>query len=288
MANNRDLNQKISSLRNMQKVMKAMNMIASIKLRKLMAGLEPLLLFEKNLEAMTAALLAALGSSRPPLLRDEGKAGKIHLVLFTADKGLCGAHNTSALKALETFLHEHRDRKAEITCIGRKGALYCRRRGYDVFHETEIGSRALESGDLQELSGRLFRRYREGKIDALYQIGGRFVSTLQQTVLPRRLLPPALPKGAPPVKTVLDTEVEPEPEAFLPGALEVHLGQHLEAALAHSRLSEEAARMTAMENATDNSADLIDRYRTMQNRARQASITNEIIEIVSGKEALKG
>ena len=283
MANNRDLNHKISSLQNMQKVMKAMNMIASIKLRRLISAQESLALFRKAVEGQAEDIRTALGHTRHPLLSGYGEVKKRHFILFTADKGLCGAHNSSVLKAFEFRLAETQGTAFDVTCIGTKGAGYCRRKGYEIYTRTEISDKVFGKKQLKELASRLFARYLSGEIQDLQIIGNDFVSTIQQEVRMERILP--LEQGQGKRGNAL---TEPEPEEFLPAALERYLMYRMQTALAESLLSEQAARMTAMENATDNAEDLIDRYTTLLNRARQTSITNDIIEIVSGKEALEG
>jgi F-type H+-transporting ATPase subunit gamma len=287
MANIKDLKRRIASLKNMQKVMGAMNMIASIKLHKLFALQGGLRRFEEALETVARDIGRSLDRASHPVLSGYPELRSAHAVIFTADKGLCGAHNNNVQKAVDA-LAEHLSgagAAVDFTCVGTKGAGACRRRGYRVAWETKIGERELEMPALLGAVSRAYDRFLSGEVQQIFLVYNRFVTTIHQETETSQVLP--LPSedghgGGPRADT------EPEPEEFLPAAAGTYLAARVQAALANSRLSEQAARMTAMENATNNSEYLINRYVILQNRARQAAITNEIIEIISGKEALNG
>lgn len=290
MAGTKDLGQKIGSLRNMQKVMRAMNMIASIKLRKLMPLQEPLMIFSRSLDAVSQDLVNALQDSSHPVLDGRQEVKKVHIILLSADKGLCGSHNSSVQRSLDEMVGQQRGegREIEVSCIGIKGANYCRRREYEVFQHTEINERSFLPEELKAIGDKIFARFMDDEIQEVHLIYNRFLSTIQQETETVQLLPIPETISGKQKRSGENAVLEPEPADFAPAAGALYLHYRLQAAVKNSLLSEQAARMTAMENATNNSQDLIEKYITLQNRARQADITNELIEIISGKEALKG
>ena len=285
MASIKDLNRRITSLKNMQKVMRAMNMIATIKLRKLFALQEPVRLFLASVERISTAVVTALGAET---VSGDDTEEHAHLILFTADKGLCGPHNNTATRAAETWLRGMSDRGAriDVSCIGLKGAGFCRRQGCEVTYQSEISERMLDSDALRELARAAARRYLQGSVQVVAAVYNEYESTLHQETRTVQLLP--LGEAESEGMREATFAVEPAAADLAVAAAELVLFYRLQAALIHSCLSEQAARMTAMENATRNSEDLIGQYALVRNRVRQASITREIIEVVSGKEALRG
>tara|TARA_B100000614_G_scaffold260357_1_gene287005 strand:+ start:176 stop:1045 length:870 start_codon:yes stop_codon:yes gene_type:complete len=289
MANAKELSRKITSLRNMQKVTRAMNMIATIKLRKLFSLQEPLERFSRAVDEMAAEINTALAAQSHPVVSDYSARRRGNIVIFTADKGLCGAHNNSVTRELALTIQEwtHRNQAAEVTSFGLKGTSFCRRREFTIFNQAEINDRSLNTEQLKQTARMLLTRFLSGEIQEVAVIYNRFVNTLQQETTVKTLLPISAPPGDE-TRRPGTTSVEPEVDAFAESAAELYLYYSLRIALYNSYLSEHASRMTAMENATHNSEDLIANYVTLQNRARQSAITNEIIEIVSGIEAMNG
>ena len=274
----------------MQKVMRAMNMISSIKLRKLYAVQNSLALFETSLNSMLKMIISSVSGSDSPATRGYENEKNIHIVMFTADKGLCGTHNSSVQKAVNLLIMENleKGRPAEITCIGSKGAAFCARRDYKVFRKTEISDRVLTTEKLREISSGIFTRFMENRVQRVYAVGNIFHSTLNHETVTAQLLPLPEPGTAENTAVITEFLTEPAEDLFAEAAAGLYVFYKLKSMLLNSSLSEQSARMTAMENATNNSEDLINTYKIALNRARQASITNELIEIVSGKEALKG
>jgi len=290
MSNIRDLGQKINSLKNMQKVMRAMNMISSIKLRKIYASQLALAKFNKSVDSLIDQLITALDSSDSPLVHGYEDISKVHIIIFTADKGLCGTHNSSVQKALSSLIKENSDKgiESDVSCIGNKGISYCKHKDYNIFQQSEISEKVFTMEQLHIISDKIFNRFIGNEIQKLYVIGNIFHSTLHQETSTIQLLPYYIEdsKKADKVNQVLKTE--PGGNQFALGSGRLYLYYKLRSILRNSYLSEHSSRMTAMDNASNNSEDLIEKYITIQNHARQATITNELIEIVSGKEALKG
>jgi len=289
MSNIRDLGNKINSLQNMQKVMRAMNMIASIKLRKLFSQQNSLALFDSSLETIRRDIFASLQESEHPLVNGYGAIRRIHILMFTADKGLCGAHNSTVQKAASLLAEESLQKgvQVEFSCIGNKGAHFCKRKEYEIFQQAEINERIFNPVELKKISRVIFSRFINNEVQKIYVVGNIFHSTLFQETISVQLLP-FFRVASEDTPNLQSMKTEPEGDEFALQASELHLLYKLHSMLLNSYLSEHASRMTAMENATNNSEDLVNRYITMQNHARQASITNELIEIVSGKEAMKG
>ena len=305
MSNVRDLGRKIGSLQNMQKVTKAMNMISSIKLRKLYGLQTALNTFHKKAGEFSNELMASLKDLIHPVVSGYPEVKRVHLVMFTADKGLCGTHNSSVTKAVEHFINEQKEKNidVDVTSIGNKGTAFCRRKEFEVYRKSEIAEKTFTKERLNELASDIFERFMKGDVQKIYIIGNIFYSALQQETELKQILPvaagnsnaaeviaPDEPGAETAGKVTLSgpVQIEPSGDELAVSAGFLMFKYRLNSYLLHSLLSEHSSRMTAMENATNNSEDLINKYVTMQNHARQATITNELIEIVSGKEALKG
>lgn len=274
----------------MQKVMRAMNMIASTKFRKMNYLQFSLPFFKGNIESLERDIIASFsgrfGKKNCREIDGYENVESVGIVLFSADKGLCGAHNSSVRKAAELLAETNRAKGVEVefTCVGTKAAAFCRRNGYKIYHQTEINEKTLTDPVLRDIAGNLLERFHSGKVQEIYVVYNEFVSTLAQDTKALRVLPFEPPgmddnPGA-------ELHTEPESALFLKESVKAILNYRLKMALLNSRLSENAARMTAMDNATHNSEDLIFRYSKLRNKARQTSITNELIEIVAGKEAM--
>jgi len=274
----------------MQKVMRAMNMIASTKFRKMTYLQETLPFFKNNIERLERDIRASFagryGKKRFPEIDGHEKVETVEIVLFSADKGLCGAHNSSVRKAAALIIEAKRAEgiDAEVTCFGNKGAAFCRRNGYKIYHQTEIGEKTLTDENLRAIADNLLERFKTGKIQEIHLVYNEFLSTLSQSTTVLQALP-FIPPGAD-EKPGAELITEPESDAFIRQSAKAVFNYKLKTALLNSYISEHASRMTAMDNATHNSEDLIFRYSKLRNKARQTTITNELIEIVAGKEAM--
>jgi F-type H+-transporting ATPase subunit gamma len=277
-----DVTQKINSLTNIQKVTGAMNMIASLRFRKLAARQRALERFEDELNGWLAVTLPALTREGAPLISAHPQPSVRLAVVFTSDRGLCGSHNHSVHRALDRWVNNApaNGPKAEVVCLGSKGAAYARRRGYAVARAVEL--KGLASTSLGSLAEDIARRFLGGAAETVF-IYNRYVSTLHQVTQTQVVLPLERwtgPRGAEPA-------FDPDLEHFAEATGVRVLRFLLAVALAHSQVSEQAARMTAMDNASKNARDLTKQAVKERNRVRQAGITGELIEIISGKEAMK-
>ncbi|GAF25606.1 F0F1-type ATP synthase, gamma subunit [Moorella thermoacetica Y72] len=282
MAHMRDLKRRIRSVQSTQHITRAMKMVAAAKLRKAQAQVTAARPYAAKLEEVVGRLIAAVDPETQPLAatREVKKAG---YVLITADRGLAGGYNANLIRLTEERLREE-DRPAALVAVGRKGRDFFRRRPVEIVKSfTDIG----DNPDLiqaRELARQLMTMYLEGTLDEVNLIYTRFYSAIRQVPMVERLLPIATPREK---KDTGDYIYEPSPEAVLRVLLPRYCEIKVYRALLEAKASEHGARMTAMDNATKNAAEMIDKFTLSFNRARQAAITNEILEIVAGADALK-
>ncbi|MBA3976481.1 MAG: ATP synthase F1 subunit gamma [Candidatus Solibacter sp.] len=280
-----DIRRRIRSVKNTQQITKAMKMVATARLRKAQERVVNARPYSRMLSEMVANVAAAAGSEAAalhPLLavREERK---VQLVLVTADRGLAGAFNTNLIKAAQQFLAEKPERKTAFELYGRKGRDYWRRRDVEVSGEVTGISQSASYDDAEALAVKLIERFTSGEIDAAYIIYNEFKSVLSQQVAVKRILPLALPEeGAAGRDYILEQEPAEFLKNLLPGYVEVEVFE----AFLESAAAEHAGRMTAMDSATTNATEVISKLTLYMNRVRQATITREIIEVVSGASAL--
>jgi len=283
MANLKTLRKRISTVRSTQQITKAMKMVAAAKLRRAQEAAERARPYAEKLAEMFAAVAGEAGPEAHPLLvrRDERR---IDVVVVTSDRGLCGGYNANLMRTAAPLL-DRSDREVSAVAVGRKGLEALRRRDALIVSEkTGIANTAateLSAELAEEVTGRFLAQ----DSDAVYLVYSRFRSAIAQipTVVP--LLPVTLPEAA---ETSVEYIFEPPKPELLGTLLPAYIQAQLLQALLESIASEHGARMTAMDNATTNASEMIDRLTLSMNRARQAAITTELMEIVSGAEALKG
>jgi F-type H+-transporting ATPase subunit gamma len=226
--------------------------------------------------AMTAAAASEALADHPLAARREER--RIQLILITSDRGLAGSFNSNLIKAAQKFLREHAGTEIEMELIGRKGRDFFRKRGAIVTGEhLGLANQGLYE-DIVPIADRLMQRFAGQEIDAVYLLFNEFKSMLSQKLTVGRLIPVELPAGGEPVRYITEQSPAELLEAFLPRYVRTMLHH----ALLESTAAEHAARMTAMESATTNAEELIAKLTLYMNRVRQASITREIIEVVSG------
>ena len=279
-----DIRRRIRSVKNTQQITKAMKMVSAAKLRRAQdrtIGARPYsAMLRKVLGNVAAAISGDETVAENPLLarRDEKR---ILLVLITADKGLAGAFNTNLIKGAQRFQTEHAGAEVKFELIGRKGRDFFRKRGVTVAGEYIGLAAKVRHEDTAAIAQKAMEMFRAEEIDAVYLIFNEFKSVATQAMTVARVLPAELPQQATPVDYIFDDPPAEMLDALLPKYVEMEFYR----ALAESTASEHAARMTAMDAASSNAADMIDRLTLYMNRVRQSSITKEIIEVVSGAAA---
>jgi F-type H+-transporting ATPase subunit gamma len=282
----KDLRKRISSVRSTQQITRAMKMVAAARLRRAQEAAERARPYAAKLNEMFAAVVADLEEGAHPLLarRDEKR---VDVVVITSDRGLCGGYNSNLLRLTERFLREHHDQQVVLSLCGRKSIDYFKRRGVTPLSE-RMGVMTTPTTEVAAaLSQALTERFANEETDAVYLVYNRFQSAVAQIPTVTRLLPVETPE-APSTGPSIEYIFEPPRAELLATLLPRYIQAQLMQALLESIASEHGARMTAMENATKNASEMIDRLTLQMNRARQTIITTELMEIVSGAEALKG
>ena len=279
-----DLRRRIRSVKNTQQITKAMKMVSAAKLRRAQDRALAARPYGAILQQMLANVAEAASQSdagEHPLLavREENR---ILYIVVTADSGLAGGFNSNISKLAQRAADEHRGRNVEFETIGKKARDYFRRRGYKIRQAHTDLYRNLKYEDAEKIADTIIDLYSKAEIDAVYLFGNEFKSVIAAKLGSMRLLPIEVPKSANPV----DYIYEQKPEDLLGSLLPRYVKLQIYRALLESSAAEHAARMTAMDAATKNASDMIDRLTLYMNRVRQASITREIIEIVSGAAAL--
>src|SRR5437016_3979244 len=289
----KELRVRIRSVTSTQKITAAMKMVAASRLRRAQEQAEAARPYAQRMERVLASLASRMATlpNAPPLLGGTRRDDTHLLVVATSDRGLAGGFNASILREARRRIREldNAGKTVKVLTIGRKGRDSLRRDYARLIHEslTEIGRRRLSFDEAREIAVRLLTLYEAGEFDVCTIIFNRFRSAMTQIVTARQLIP-----FAPPATGEEDAlggaiyEFEPSEEEILAELLPNNLAVQIYTALLENAASEQGARMTAMDSATRNAGDMIDRLTMNYNRTRQAVITKELIEIISGAEAL--
>ncbi len=279
-----DIRRRIRSVKNTQQITKAMKMVSAAKLRRaqdrVIAARPYGSLLRKVLANVAAAASADEQAAEHPLLAKREER-RILLVLVTSDKGLAGAFNSNLIKAAQRFIEEHSGATIRMILAGRKGRDFFRKRGADTISDHVGLAGKVSYAEAAPIAQAAIDLYRNEEIDAVYIIYNEFRSVVSQKLQLNRVLPVTMPEQTAPV----DYIYEQPPAEMLASLLPRYVEMEFFRALLESAAAEHAARMTAMESATSNAGDMIDKLTLYMNRVRQASITKEIIEVVSGAAA---
>jgi F-type H+-transporting ATPase subunit gamma len=294
MASLKDLRIRIRSVRSTQKITSAMKMVAASRLRRAQEQAEAARPYSARMERMLASLAANLrgAANAPRLLAGTGKEDTHLLVVATSDRGLAGGFNATILREARRVIRElqGQGKTVKIVTIGRKGRDSLRRDYGRLIVQslTEVGRQRLTFESALDISDRLLTLFDAGEFDTCTIIFNRFRSAISQIVTKQQLIPfaPAAADAAAPPTGGGIYEFEPDEEDILRDLLPRNLAVQIFTALLENAASEQGARMTAMDNATRNAGEMIDRLTITYNRTRQAVITKELIEIISGAEAL--
>jgi F-type H+-transporting ATPase subunit gamma len=280
-----DIRRRIRSVKNTQQITKAMKMVSAAKLRRAQERVVAARPYNAMLQSVLSSIAgAAVGNEEiasAPLLKERPEK-RIQVILVTSDRGLAGAFNANLLKATQRFIEEHPDASIELELMGRKGRDFFRRRSYPISGD-HIGILNKPAyADASGIARRIIKRFENDEIDSVYVIFNTFKSVMSQELTVNKVLPVAAPQGET-VDYIFEQPVEQIMSSLLPKYVEVQVYT----AMLETAAAEHAARMTAMDSATSNAADVIENLTLYMNRVRQASITREIIEVVSGASALE-
>jgi len=270
-------------VKNTQQITKAMKMVAAARLRRSQERVVNARPYANQVRALLSSAAARTEQRSHPLLAERPVA-KILLVLVTADRGLCGAFNANLIRAAQSYLAEHGDAQVSMMAIGRKGRDFFRRRPVPLIAEHVNIFAKLGFPHAQAIAREISDLYAQGTVDAVDVLYNEFKSVMTQRLTLERYLP-VKPIEPPPGATLIDYLYEQPAERIFNSLLPRYVEVEVYRALLESVAAEFAARMTAMDAATNNAAEMIDSLTLHMNRVRQASITKEIIEIVSGSAA---
>lgn len=282
MAGVRDIRRRIRGVSNMQQITKAMKMVAAAKLRRAQEKVIASRPYSKQLQDVLSRLVQAQTDGSHPLL-EKRPVKKIGYILVTSDRGLCGGFNANLIRKTRGILEKQQDIKTGLVTVGRKGSDYFGRR------ETQIISRFTGLGDspdfsqARKIAGDIIGLYTSGEFDEVYLVYSKFISVLTQEPTLAKILPiePSQEKAGG------EYLFEPSPQQMLEYLLPSYVESQIFSALLESKASEMGAKMTAMDSATENAKEMIEKLTLAMNRARQAAITKEISEIVGGAAALE-
>ena len=290
----KDLRVRINSVKSTQKITSAMKMVAASKLRRAQQQAEAARPYADRMERMMSSVASSvIGSPTAPKLMVGTGADKVHLLVpVTADRGLAGAFNSNVGRATRNLARklELEGKTVKIYCVGRKGRDYLKREmGRLIIGDVSYaGKKRLEFSDAEDIGVRITSMLNAGEIDVCTVVYNRFQSVIAQITTEMQLIPMPMPEvsDTPASGTTAQYDYEPDEETILARLLPQNLNIQIYRAVLESAAGEHGARMTSMDNATRNAGDMIKRLTLNYNRARQANITRELIEIISGAEAL--
>lgn len=306
MASLKDLQNRIKSVKNTQKITKAMQMVAAAKLRKAQEAAESSRPYSDRIGAVIANLANSMQGAEgaPELLVGNGKSDTVMLVVATADRGLCGGFNTNIVRTAreEIVALEREGKNVKLFMIGKKGYDQLNRMYADkiVEYVSLKEERSIHAGIAQDLGGKITSMFEAGEYDVCKLIYSRFENVMTQTPIAKTLIPAMAgmgvtsnPDGDSAADDVFGPDLggacytyEPDQEGILRVLLPRNINTQIFASLLENQAGEMGSKMTAMDNATRNAGDMIDKLTLTFNRTRQAQITSELIEIISGAEAL--
>jgi F-type H+-transporting ATPase subunit gamma len=291
----KDLKVRITSVKSTRKITAAMKMVAAAKLRRAQEQAEAARPYAERMDRVLGSLAATAAGrpGAPAMLAGTGKDDVHLLIVATADRGLCGGFNSSIVRAARIRIRALREagKTVKILCVGKKGNDQLRREYRDsiIGVVNDIGKPRLTFAEAGDVAEKVIRMYEAGEFDICTIVYNRFQSAMTQVVTLQQLIPfapPEVKEGEAAAGADALYEYEPEESEILDALLPRNISVQIYRALLENAASEQGARMTAMDSATRNAGDMIDRLSIQYNRARQAAITKELIEIISGAEAL--
>ena len=288
MPNLKDIRKRIGSVKNTQQITKAMKMVAAARLRKAQTSIVSMRPYAYRMRDVIGELAARADFSDHPLL-EQRKPKKVELLIFTSDRGLCGGFNANVNRTAQRYIeaNEKGHESIELDVIGRKGNEFFKRREPNINHYFSEVLTNVSLTTAGEIAEHLITRFQDNELDATYAVYNEFKSAISQEVVVEQLLPviPATPDNEDALSEFI---YEPTKKDVMDAVLPRHVTVQVYRMILESVASEMGARMSAMDAATKNAGELIDRLTLQYNRARQQAITTELMEIIGGAEALKG
>ena len=283
MANLKDIRNRIKSVKSIQKVTKAMKMVAASKMRRAQERTEEARPYAKRLAEVINHLLPDVDRNFLPLL-DIREIKRVGYVVVSSDRGLAGSFNTNVLKTAQAEIETIGKKNVDVFCIGKKARDHFKRRNYNIIESHIEFWNELKFGNALAIGTGIISHFTQKYVDEIHVVYNEFVNVASQHVVSERLLPLVFESDK---KPIIDRLYEPNKDDLVKNLIPRHLNIQMWKYLLESYASEQAARMLAMENATGNAEDMIKELTLKFNKARQAAITKEMLEIVSGAEALQ-
>ena len=280
MPNLRDIRRRIRSAKNIQQITRAMKFVSAARLRRAQERVVAARPYARQMLSVLNSLATRVPEHAHPLLAQRGDQ-KIELVVITADKGLCGAYNTNILKEAIGFLAGHSDKSVELNILGKRARDFFRRRAFSVRHEAISVLSTLSIADAAAIAADIIQEFEKEKKDQVLLVYNEFKSVVQQRVVVEPLLPIQRLKDLGAADRI-DYLYDEPPERIFNNLLPRHVETQIFRALLEAAAAEHGARMTAMDAATRNATEMIENLTLFANKVRQAGITRELIEIVSG------
>lgn len=281
-----DIRRRVRATKSTQQITKAMKMVSSSKLRRAQERIVRSRPYAQEMLRVFNSLATRVDATAHPLLQDDPQSARTLLVVISADRGLCGSFNTNVIKATAQHIADHPaepGREVALALVGRKSRDFFNRRGFDVKYE-EVGLfQNVKWAHAQAIANTCIKEFLGPDVSSVYLVYNEFRSVISQRVVVERLLP--IPKLDVEKIEGADYLFEPSPAEMLETLLPFHVAVQVNRALLESSAAEHAARMTAMDAATRNAKEMVDRLTLYMNKVRQAAITREIIEIVAGAQA---
>lgn len=285
MAGTSDIKRKIASVKNTQKITKAMKMVSAAKMRRAQDAMAAARPFARKITEMVHDVAQRANPELHPFLAGNENTDTIGLIVVTSDRGLCGAFNNNILKAVSRFASEHPGKKVKLVCIGKKAYEFFRKRDFEIIEKyADFAGKVLFS-DAVGIADVVVGQFLNNGISDVYVLYNEFRSTASQTPVTEKLLPLKVEETG---EQLVEYIYEPKPEMLLNELMPRYIRYKIFQALLESTAGEHGARMMAMDNASRNASDMIGKLTLTYNKVRQASITNEILDIVNGAEALNG
>lgn len=282
-----DMRRRIRAVKNTQQITKAMKMVAASKLRRAQERVVATRPFAKQAKHVLASISARVDQTKHPLLvqREGVKTGKTMLIVLSSDRGLCGSFNTNIVKAVGQFLRDNPGREVSLGLVGKKGREALGRRGFPIRFEYTALPKVIGFAEAEAVAAPAIEDFINGKVDSVHLVYNEFKSVIAQKLVVEQLLPMAPIEVEKDAAAGIEYLYEPSPQQIFDELLPRLVEAQVLRALLESSAAEHAARMTAMDAATRNSAEMIEGLTLTMNKVRQAAITREIIEVVSGAQA---
>jgi F-type H+-transporting ATPase subunit gamma len=289
MATLRDIQRKIGAVKKTRQITRAMNMVAAAKLRGTQSRMENFEPYAVKFAQVLENLASRMDPEIHPLLMRKDMVAKVELLHFTADRGLCGSFNVNAIAMAEKWMKSQQKEGVDcsLTVVGKKGRDFFRKRNYPM---TTVHTNIYDTIDIafvNQMTDDFIGRFLRDEVDEVYMIYSRFLGIAKQEPTVLKLIPIEPPKGEEKDEGMADYLCEPSAEALLLELLPKHISVQVYNAFLQQATSEHAARMAAMDNATKNCTEMLENLTLVYNKARQAAITAELMDIVGGAEALR-